>query len=321
MIMPIDRVLPQLAGVKGGGGQEQWIALCPGHDDRSQSLSVSVGEGQRVLLHCHAGCSLNDILSSLGLQLKDLFVDKRDELSREQRLRLVEIEQERHARVLKEHAERLGRLEKLRQSNIHMRYHRALTVPLRGLWWNEGIYDEAIDRFMLGWTDSCPTAKGKASVTIPVFGYENTLMNIRHRLLDPGGHGRYRPQMSGLGNHLFNAPILNSSHERVLVMEGEKKAIVYDQAGYPTVGIMGKANGWDDEWIKWFDAGQIIMALDPDAEENAFLLGRSFLNAGFKDVRVAAFPMKPDDWIVLGGAGQKDVEDVLKWARPIRRRK
>ena len=69
--MTVNEFLSRLDGVKGGHGQ--WTAKCPAHDDRQASLSVSVGEGGRVLLKCHAGCSTEDICTALGLTLKDLF--------------------------------------------------------------------------------------------------------------------------------------------------------------------------------------------------------------------------------------------------------
>jgi putative DNA primase/helicase len=68
---PIGRVLSQLTGVrKVGGGFE---ARCPAHDDQRASLTVSVGDDQRVLLHCHAGCTFAAVLESLRLTERDLF--------------------------------------------------------------------------------------------------------------------------------------------------------------------------------------------------------------------------------------------------------
>lgn len=58
------------------GGSDQWSARCPAHDDRRSSLSISIGEGGRVLLNCHAGCAAEDVTAALGLTMKDLFVDK-----------------------------------------------------------------------------------------------------------------------------------------------------------------------------------------------------------------------------------------------------
>lgn len=50
-----------------------FIARCPAHDDKSPSLSISVGTDGRVLLKCFAGCPLQQILSSAGIRMMDLF--------------------------------------------------------------------------------------------------------------------------------------------------------------------------------------------------------------------------------------------------------
>ena len=45
---------------------------CPAHDDRGPSLSVRDGD-DTVLIYCHAGCSLREILAKLDLGLDDLY--------------------------------------------------------------------------------------------------------------------------------------------------------------------------------------------------------------------------------------------------------
>jgi hypothetical protein len=70
---PVVAVLERLQGVKPAG-QAQWMARCPAHDDRCASLSVSRGEGGRCLLHCHAGCTLEDVCRAISMEPKDLFV-------------------------------------------------------------------------------------------------------------------------------------------------------------------------------------------------------------------------------------------------------
>ena len=72
--LTLTEILNRLEGVKGGHGQ--YTARCPAHDDRRNSLSVSVGEGGRILLHCHAGCSVRDIAGAMGLTVKDLFTEE-----------------------------------------------------------------------------------------------------------------------------------------------------------------------------------------------------------------------------------------------------
>ena len=54
-----------------------WALKCPVHDDRIASLSASTGDDGRVLLHCHAGCAVGDILAAVGLTTADLFDEPR----------------------------------------------------------------------------------------------------------------------------------------------------------------------------------------------------------------------------------------------------
>lgn len=48
------------------------MARCAAHEDRKASLSVTRGT-DRVLLKCHAGCDIDDIVSAVGLSRADLF--------------------------------------------------------------------------------------------------------------------------------------------------------------------------------------------------------------------------------------------------------
>ena len=69
---PLDRVLSRLKAVKKVGGR-QFIARCPAHDDRRPSLSVKEGDDGRVLMYCHAGCHVSDIVRAMNLEMVDLF--------------------------------------------------------------------------------------------------------------------------------------------------------------------------------------------------------------------------------------------------------
>jgi putative DNA primase/helicase len=54
-------------------GDNQYTACCPAHDDKTPSLSISEGRDGMILLHCHAGCDIDDILSALGIGVRDLY--------------------------------------------------------------------------------------------------------------------------------------------------------------------------------------------------------------------------------------------------------
>lgn len=47
-------------------------ALCPAHGDLNPSLQVTAIEGS-VLLYCHAGCDIGEVLDALGLAKRDLY--------------------------------------------------------------------------------------------------------------------------------------------------------------------------------------------------------------------------------------------------------
>ena len=74
--MTTSEILSRLEGVKGRDGQ--WIARCPAHSDKKQSLSISEGKGGKTVLHCHAGCGVESIVQALGITMNDLFTEKRE---------------------------------------------------------------------------------------------------------------------------------------------------------------------------------------------------------------------------------------------------
>jgi hypothetical protein len=56
-------------------GDGKWIACCPAHPDKSPSLGVKV-VGDKVLVHCFAGCEVADIVAAVGMELSDLMPDR-----------------------------------------------------------------------------------------------------------------------------------------------------------------------------------------------------------------------------------------------------
>ncbi len=73
--MSADILLQQLQKVK----QTKpgcWIACCPAHDDRTASLSIRELDDGRVLVHCFAGCSVEEVLGAAGLTFDALYPEK-----------------------------------------------------------------------------------------------------------------------------------------------------------------------------------------------------------------------------------------------------
>ena len=74
--MIADLLLDRLDGVKRRS-PTTWMAKCPAHEDRTASLSVREAD-ERVLVHCFGGCSVHDVVASIGLNIADLFEKTHD---------------------------------------------------------------------------------------------------------------------------------------------------------------------------------------------------------------------------------------------------
>ena len=54
----------------------RWLARCPAHEDRSPSLSIRELEDGRVLVYDFGGCSVDDVLAAVGLEMQTLFPER-----------------------------------------------------------------------------------------------------------------------------------------------------------------------------------------------------------------------------------------------------
>lgn len=50
-----------------------YMARCPAHDDRKNSLKITLAEDGKILLKCHAGCDTSKILQCVDMSFTDLF--------------------------------------------------------------------------------------------------------------------------------------------------------------------------------------------------------------------------------------------------------
>jgi hypothetical protein len=73
MRVRIEGLLDRLERVRKAGAG--FVARCPGHLDRSPSLSIREADDGRILVHDFGGCSVLDVVASIGLKLRDLFPD------------------------------------------------------------------------------------------------------------------------------------------------------------------------------------------------------------------------------------------------------
>ena len=74
MTNQFNSILSRLNHVKQlSDGSHQ--AQCPSHKDKLPSLSITE-DGDKILMHCHAGCTIHDIIAAIGLTINDLFIEQ-----------------------------------------------------------------------------------------------------------------------------------------------------------------------------------------------------------------------------------------------------
>jgi hypothetical protein len=73
--MKLDEFLSLLKKVRRTG-KNSWLACCPAHEDRSPSMSVGLGDDQRILVRCFAECGFEEIVSAVGMEVADFFPER-----------------------------------------------------------------------------------------------------------------------------------------------------------------------------------------------------------------------------------------------------
>ena len=73
--MSADKLLDRLQAVRATG-PGRWLARCPAHEDRSPSLSIRELEDGTILIKDFGGCGASDVVSAVGLEIRDLFPER-----------------------------------------------------------------------------------------------------------------------------------------------------------------------------------------------------------------------------------------------------
>lgn len=256
---------------------------------------------------------------------------------------LAKIQAERETREREQAAADHAKLEAARQT-LNQRqawkiYHDNLTDQnfaglTRYLWRERGLSDDWQDYYKVGY---CPTREWVTgdtvfesdSLTIPYMRYtgpgEFECISIKHRLLidNPPG-GKYRPEMSGLGNQIYYPWYEERINPDVLIVEGEVKAMVVQSALWvggdpiaPCLTVAGIAGaGFRTEHLPEFETVKRAWFIkDPDTvrskgaeTKQAAAMAKAFDGR----LQVITLPGKVDDLIV---AGVLDGFDILRLMR------
>lgn len=298
--------------------------LCPFHDEKTPSFKITPDGSRFKCFGCQASGDVVDFVQQYEQCTLQEALDKLDTGS-------FALVTPRSRPSGNGHSPEISPQEQIKKILPKIeQYHRAVN-PYRYLWNNEGIGDDVIDAKKLGYASKQAFYAGP-SLVIPYWGKDGELLTVRHRLLNPNSKGKYRPEIAGLGNHLFNIPSLYNApffeaipDNCAIVVEGEKKALVVESFGFKCVGIPG-ATSWRPDWGKFFtDAGieWVFVALDPDThpdrpvEKEAHRIADDLKDVEIK-CRVCKMVEKPDDFLIhtlQNVSMDQRVEIFKKWLK------
>jgi hypothetical protein len=305
-------------------------SICPlHHGDNPTAFSVYVDGGvQKYKCFTRDECGTGDVID---------FVSKWLNYSTNQACEWLggdkQISQAEHDKIIADRAVReikrleeatnkaLSVLEELRKTETWRKYHETveLNESYQQLWESEGIPVDWQNYWWLGYCNnfSVMTTAGKwntPTMTIPIFTGKNwDLQNIKHRLLNPyDPKDKYRPEKSGLSTSpYFCEPEIMYDSERILVVEGEKKAMVtyltLEDPSIQVIGLPGK-NQWRSI-IENLSGQTVYIMLDPDALKEAVEF------SGKVNGRVINIAMKIDDAINEGAINKYGIQKLLAGAR------
>jgi hypothetical protein len=238
---PVEKLLNRLDNVKEGSSG--WSARCPAHDDNNNSLSISEGEDRKVLLHCHAGCTVEQIVASLGISMRHLFVPRK------------EVKVKKNRRNSKERS--------------------------RGLTLEEYAEAKKLPTDFLGSLEVSEIYLGGPAIRVPYFDHDRNPVAVRFRLsLKGDGRFRWKNHSKPIPYGLWR---LKDAREagQVTIVEGESDAQTLWFHGIPALGLPG-ANSWKEEWAHYLDGiGPLYVVVEPDKGGEAVL--KSFAASSIRD--------------------------------------
>lgn len=290
--MELREFLSRLQGVQDKGNG-QYMARCPCHDDKRQSLSVRMGEN-KIILHCMAGCEYEDILHSMGVDWRDTMTP--DALAaaqaRSKKKAGKPVSKPTAPKPQPPKEKKPADLSQLRVGGEYV--HKVMT--------DEGKAELKRERItkVYEYTDRA----GKPLVR--VFRTELKSFPVIHR----DGKDWFWGD-GGYTNILYKLPEVERAVLQgvpVYLVEGEKDVETLCAVGYVATTNKGGAGKWSDELTKIFDGAVVYIVPDVDepGRKHARNVARA-LDGVAKEVRIVNLLRQKDADL----PGKGDVSDLV----------
>lgn len=324
--------------IKAGGNPKfsggRYSSCCVLHGgDNPTALSIFQKDG-KWLWKCHTGsCGGGDAIKFVevwqgmtflqacewinGGKIQDLQGAKESAERRleEARLRKVEAELSYQAR-----------LNEFQRAERHLTYHENMKKHqwMRDRWTKWGIDEGMQDFWYLGGCDDflVDNEHHTPTLTIPILGEANELLNIQHRLLNPKEpKSKYRYDRKGLNAYPFlSVPAMGYDGDYILVMEGSKKAMVTwtrSESGWQTIGVPSQTTFVGlVEKLKSVGKRTVVIP-DPNSERNPNAWRKAYELAKGVSGYFMPVPLQIDDYILSANLDKNDLFKMIKQARKV----
>lgn len=297
--------------------------LCPFHSEKTPSFGLWAGGERFKCFGCPAEGDILDFImmidglanarqaaQKLGGYVLDLGLSPVELKAKKAELK-AEQERKQQERLAKRQAKEAAALKRIGGLQDKADWYHSQVNNSLDYWHSQGINDNLIEKYRFGYAPKCPLLypeEGEqASYVIPYYE-SGQLVSIRHRLSQPNGHGKYRPEFSGLPPRLFDVDSLLGNDgisfylpgNEAIILEGEiKSAVIGDRLGCARCGLPG-INNWRSEWANYFEAIKTVYII-PDPGLRSDIQQRQIeriANSLKCQVVVVSVPAKPDDLFV-----------------------
>ena len=280
--------------VKALGGRwcgSYGVARCPGHRDKTPSLSVKEGSGGVLLVHCHAGCPQEAVINEL--RRRGLWSNRRHDGARVPRRDQCGGDESRNERNIELDRE-LWRDSRPAQGTPVEKYLRGrqITMPI-----------PASLRFHHGLKHT-PTGLDFPAMVAAIQGSDGKISGVHRTFLQPGGRGKANvltPKMS-LGKCRGGAVRFAAAAHTLAVGEGIETCLaVMQESGIPAWAALSTSGL--KAVVLPAKVREVVILADGDCpgESAAQDAARRFLDQG-QEVRIARPPAGKDFSDMLNGA-------------------
>jgi len=254
----LQEILGRLQSVKYIGSG-RYMAKCPAHDDKEASLSITTADDGRVLIKCFAGCSCEDIVMAINLEMRDLFPAS----SSQKRGGRGAKSSGKKAAHLHTPKEPIDKAEKSGCAPDEPVQH----TPCTGCTLKEYAEVKRLPiEFLRKQGLSDISYQGSSAIRIPYYDESGAEAAVQIRIAlekTDGNNDRFRWRKGSKQclygrNHKFN-------HNYRIIVEGASDCHTSWLHDFPAVGIPG-ADGWKDERdAPYFEGVEIIyVIIEPD---------------------------------------------------------